>query len=453
MLPKWVLKSFSSLFIKLMLLMFVSGILIVTVVISISWHMHRDRNRELFRRNMNQYMEYLIADLGTPPRLERAKALSDHLFLAIRYEGVDASWSTGGIFPPLEDVRFRLSRSNPKINVGWHRGDAVFRISNGEQTLLIAPQKEEIPRSGWLWGVLLVASILGIVFLTYLVLRWLLLPIRWLSGGVEALSMGDLDHRVKGDRFDELGRLSRAFNRMAERIRTMMATRQQLLLDVSHELRSPMTRMKVALEMLPRDSMHQNLEEDLQEMESMVTEILETSRLQSRHGRLNLETTDLVQLARNVAANYCEKNPGVVLQDLPSSMFHEIDPEQIRIVLQNLLNNAVRYSTEESPPVEITLNQHDRLFSLYVKDYGIGIAPEEHEMIFEPFYRVDKSRKCNSGNYGLGLNLCKTIMEAHGGNIRVESEPGSGSVFVLEFPLQTDGKITKPAMNDVEKAD
>ena len=93
-------------------------------------------------------------------------------------------------------------------------------------------------------GIILAGAILFLIFLTYLALRWVLQPVHWLSGGVEALAQGQLEHRVRSDRHDELGRLARGFNRMAERISTMLSERKQLLLDVSHELRSPITRMK-----------------------------------------------------------------------------------------------------------------------------------------------------------------------------------------------------------------
>ena len=121
-------------------------------------------------------------------------------------------------------------------------------------------------------------------------------PLNWLSDGVYALGEGDLEHRLPEKRRDELGNLARAFNRMSESIREMLTAREQLLLDVSHELRSPLTRMKVALEFIPENSSQDSLQSDVQEMEQMVTEILETAWLKSEHGQLNREKTNLVKL-------------------------------------------------------------------------------------------------------------------------------------------------------------
>ena len=133
---------------------------------------------------------------------------------------------------------------------------------------------------------------------------------------------------------------------MAERISTMLSARKQLLLDVSHELRSPITRVKVALEMMPGDALRKNLEEDLLMLESMVTEILETSRLESQNSRLNFHQLDVVKMVKSVLGHYSEGKPEIVLKESPESLELEADPEQLRIVLENLLNNARRFSDD-----------------------------------------------------------------------------------------------------------
>ena len=227
---------------------------------------------------------------------------------------------------------------------------------------------------------------------------------------------------------------------MAERISTMLSARKQLLLDVSHELRSPITRMKVALEMMPGDALRKNLEEDLLMLESMVTEILETSRLESQNGRLNFHQLDVVKMVKNVLGHYSEGKPEIVLKESPESLELVADPEQLRIVLENLLNNARRFSDDASNPIEVSITRREDQAVLSVRDYGVGIATEEQNMIFEPFYQIDKSRFRDSNHYGLGLNLCRTIIEAHDGNLRVESEEGSGSTFFLEIPMNLQSK-------------
>ena len=197
---------------------------------------------------------------------------------------------------------FRKLKTNRSIYFGRNPfiKDRVFWIKNTDQVLYIFYQKEKISETGWMLGIILAAVIMFLIFLTYLALRWMLQPVHWLSGGVEALAQGQLERRLRSDRHDELERLARGFNRMAKRISTMLSARKQLLLDVSHELRSPITRMKVALEMMPGDALRNNLEEDLLMLESMFTEILETSRLESQNGRLNFYQLDVVKWVKNV---------------------------------------------------------------------------------------------------------------------------------------------------------
>ena len=125
-----------------------------------------------------------------------------------------------------------------------------------------------------------------------LAIRWILKPVRWLSDGVRQVSSGNFDYRMPVKRLDEFGTLAEAFNSMTGRIREMLHARERLLLDVSHELRSPITRMKVALEFMPDSAVAQGMRADIHDMETMISEILETQRLGSPYGSLNLEETD-----------------------------------------------------------------------------------------------------------------------------------------------------------------
>ena len=175
-------------------------------------------------------------------------------------------------------------------------------------------------------------------------------------------------------------------------------------------------------------------------LESMVTEILETSRLESQNGSLNFHQLDVVKWVKNVLGHYSKGKPEIILKESPESLKLQADPEQLRIVLENLLNNARRFSDDASNPIEVSIVRGEDLAVLSVRDYGLGIASEEQNMIFEPFYQVDKSRFRDSNHYGLGLNLCKTIIEANDGSLRLESEDGSGSTFFLEISMNLQSK-------------
>jgi signal transduction histidine kinase len=209
-----------------------------------------------------------------------------------------------------------------------------------------------------------------------------------------------------------------------------------LLLDVSHELRSPLTRMKVALEFVGEDAVKDKLQQEIRELEAMVTELLESERLNSDHGGLVLAETDLVPLVRELAETYNDQQLGVRVLTLPPTLRVMIDADRIRMAVRNVLENAVKHSLPERGPVEIWVEARDgKAVQVSIRDHGPGIPADEHGRIFEPFYRVDKSRSRATGGYGLGLSLAKKIMTAHGGDIVLTSQFGKGSTFTLEFPL------------------
>jgi signal transduction histidine kinase len=127
--------------------------------------------------------------------------------------------------------------------------------------------------------------------------------------------------------------------------------------------------------------------------------------------------------------------PGIEIIDLPAEIKVEVDPEQVKTVFENVFSNAIKYSEPESKPVQVSYKLRESFAVIRITDFGIGIPQEELAHIFEPFYRVDKSRAKDTGGYGLGLSLCKTIMEAHSGKIEVQSKPQEGTTVSLFFPL------------------
>jgi signal transduction histidine kinase len=273
----------------------------------------------------------------------------------------------------------------------------------------------------------------GVVLVAHVVLRRLLEPLRALNTAVAQLGAGQLDVRLPTHTSDEFGRLTDAFNQMVERVRDMIQSRDRLLVDVSHELRSPLTRMKVALE-LPSDEVQRGrLSGDVAEMERMVSELLELERLRTGQD-LSLTPQDLVRILREVASRYEDRAPGVRFTATDEQILIPIDADKIRMVLRNLVENAVKYSLPESRPVEIRAEGMADAVVVRVIDDGVGIPVADAERVFEPFFRVDPSRSKRTGGYGLGLSICKRVMEAHGGTIAVERRAPRGTVFVLTFP-------------------
>jgi signal transduction histidine kinase len=229
---------------------------------------------------------------------------------------------------------------------------------------------------------------------------------------------------------------------MVGRVREMIAARDQLLLDVSHELRSPLTRMKVALEMLPRSEQRTGMATDVAEMERMIAQLLELERLRGSRSVTPVRQ-DLVPILREVAYGFENRPPGVrvvsTLRELPL----DVDADKVRMVFRNLLDNATKYSLPQSAPVELSAVQNGDTVVVRVTDQGPGIPENDRQRVFEPFFRVDRSRTKRTGGYGLGLSICKRVMEAHGGSISVDADYHQGASFVLTFPKRSSSSAAE----------
>jgi signal transduction histidine kinase len=275
--------------------------------------------------------------------------------------------------------------------------------------------------------------IVAMVVVAHLRLRKLLLPLRSLAEGVNRLTRGDLDVVIAGSSRDEFATLTDAFNQMVKRVREMIAARDQLLRDVSHELRSPITRIKVALELLPESEPRARLGADVRELEAMVTELLEMERLRSG-SEIRKEPIDLVLLASNVIASFGETTPPIVLRAERDVLVVQVDSRMMSVVLRNLIENAAAHSLPDSGAVEVTIDQSAAGARVCVIDDGPGIPESEMDNIFEAFYRIDRSRSRRTGGYGLGLSICKRVVTAHGGTIAVRRRDGRGTIFEIVLP-------------------
>ena len=424
-----------SVFTKLLLVIILTGICINLVVGGFFLHL-RNQFVGPFHKNVVQYLNYLIADMGNPPTLDRARDIARQSFLEIRFESSDLSWTTSDDLPTFFKGRFFPWRQNPDVRYGKYRGRHVIEVDK-EAGRFIFGVSRKLPVDSARHRLLAIMLVLLTVILAvaFFVIRYILRPVKWLNTGVQEVSRGNLKHRVPLKKSDELRDLAAAFNNMTERIRDMLHTKEQLLLDVSHELRTPLTRMKVALEFLEDSQAKQNLQADLEEMEEMVSEILETARRQHKYENLKKQPANLADLLKQTVAAFENQQPGIEMVDVTPQMKTEVDPEQVKTVFENVVNNAIKYSQPDSEPIQVSCQKQESFAIIRITDNGIGIPDAELAHIFEPFYRVDKSRSKDTGGYGLGLSLCKTIMEAHDGKIEVQSRPGQGTTVSLFFPL------------------
>ncbi|MHA7634751.1 HAMP domain-containing sensor histidine kinase [Corallococcus sp. M7] len=272
-------------------------------------------------------------------------------------------------------------------------------------------------------------------------------PLEKLASAARAFGAGRLDVRAGLRRKDELGLVSEAFDEMAGRITQLLRSQKELLANVSHELRTPLSRIRVALDLAAEGDAQTarellpDITEDLSELERLVSDVLTTSRLElvtegaSGVPPLRLERVDATALLDKAAARFHTARPKHRLEvqvdgTLPTL---EADPVLLRRVLDNLLDNAGKYS-EPGTTVKLHARAEGGGLQVDIQDQGIGIEAQDLERVGTPFFRTDRSRARTTGGVGLGLALVRRILDAHHGRLSLESQPGQGTTARVVLP-------------------
>ena len=430
-------RLFHSVFTKLLVTILLAGTAI-TLAVVIGFAIVRIHSISNLDRNLLLYAEYLATDLGDPPDFDRAAEISRRTGFTIRFDHPDHPWQTGKIPASLKLDRAWMRKHDNGIWTGHRRGLFFIRQPHaGGELIFIAPSRAKDHDEAGLVFVFMGIVLLAVLGAAYFFIRRILKPLRVMQSGVEALAEGRLDHRVAETGNDEFRALAEAFNTMAKRLSELLTGKERLLLDISHELRSPLTRMKVQLEFLADKEAREALRTDVEEMESMVTAILEEARLRNSIAALNLEKVDVVALIQSVIEEFKDRPPGIDCEMLTPA-FVRADRDKLRLVLRNLLDNAMKYTPEDGESVTVSVTIKTDNAYITIEDRGEGIPDTALPFLFEPFFRADASRSRKTGGFGLGLSLCKTVVDAHKGRIEVTSTPGEGTRVVVILPSFND---------------
>jgi two-component system sensor histidine kinase CpxA len=291
----------------------------------------------------------------------------------------------------------------------------------------------------------IVVSILIAGLVCYLLGLYLTLPIRMLQSTVKAFAEGNLDARVSPEltkRRDELAELGREFDHMAERIAALISSQKRLLADISHELRSPLARLSVALELARKNSGGKavpaldRIDQEAERVNKLVGQLLALTRLESGAERVPPETValeELVQLVIDDAAFEARPLDKEVKAVHMEKCRVQGSSELLHSAIENVVRNAVRH-TERGTTVEVSLEWRMETAILTVRDHGPGVPEPELQHIFEPFYRVSEARERSSGGVGLGLSIAERTAKLHGGSIRAENT-ADGLLVTIELPL------------------
>lgn len=426
---------------RLLLLFLLTAILLVAVVRT-GFHFGVEGSfRDLAGPHLDEYVGHLLAELGDPPTPERAARLAQRLPVRIHLLGSER-WSSAGA-PPQARARASVTRTladGTAFELQRGRGGFAVRVERGDMTVLFVPHGMRHVERAPLAIVLTIAGVLLVVVLAYHAIRRLFRPIDAIRAGVARIGAGDLEHPVRIRRRDELGELAESINAMGEDIRAMLEAKRQLLLAISHELRSPLTRARVNAELLDDCEARRALLTDLGELEALLGELLESERLRGRHAVLSREAVDPSELLNElVVESFGEADIDLDLDLDPPGTWLPLDPVRIRLLARNLIKNAIRHTPSGGEPPRLSSHVGEELWTLAVSDSGPGIAADQLGQLAAPFYRADSSRHRGSGGVGLGLYLSRAIAEAHGGTLEITSQPGRGTRVLVVIPIPEDG--------------
>jgi len=284
-------------------------------------------------------------------------------------------------------------------------------------------------------------ALIIISLVSYFLASVLTKRIRQLRTTVQVIADGDLSARVTLKGSDEVSALATDFNRMADRINEMLTSQRQLVSDVSHELRSPLARLRIALELAERAdnpvTSLQRIEKEADELESLVTGLLSLARIESGQSQLEKQTLSLCELLNQIVedANY----EGQAMQRQVQLTHCDnitlfADPVMLRSAIENVIRNALHYTPSKSQ-VLVSVLQTQKSVSITVDDQGEGVPPQALDRLFEPFARVAEARDRLSGGYGLGLAITGKVIQAHNGKVTAENRKEGGLRVTIILPF------------------
>lgn len=438
----------------------------------------REHTRNVWSERAAGWAMLLQNSLPEPsaPLPEQQRALnewSDRLRLPMALD--DANGLRIATSPKMEMILRDTDRSTVRVmrvplsdgRVLWTARPTLRTPSSRSPMMAMPPTLPNMPNSSFgmppfLGGGALIVALLAIFTAVALgawpVVRRLTRRLEALQRSVRRFGSGDLSHRVQIDGQDEVAAVAQSFNDAAQRIEQLIRANRSLLANASHELRSPLARLKMALALLDdasperRAALRDEIEHDIRELDELVEEVLLSSRLDAQ-ADMSIEACDLIGLAAEEAAwvgATLELSPATQAQGTLKVQGNE---RLLRRALRNLLENARRYGVPPGATAEqaitLELERSPTHATLRVCDRGPGVPSAQRERIFEPFYRLSGHTE-KAGGVGLGLSLVKQIAQRHGGTVFCTDRPAGGCCFVLSLPLDGPPAVQRSAVATAE---
>jgi signal transduction histidine kinase len=286
-----------------------------------------------------------------------------------------------------------------------------------------------------------------VIVLVFVTSQWLISPLRQIVRTVQRMSAGQLNLRIPIVSKDEYSILSATFNDMTEKLEQVERTREEFVSNVSHELKTPLTAIKVlsesilSQESVPEEVSREFMQDISNEVDRMVTitnDLLALVKVDQRGQSLNIAPTDINTLVEDILKRLsplAEKKKVVLLYEEVRPVQIDADEIKLALAISNIVENGIKYTPRGGTVKVVVDSDHQNVF-ITIQDTGIGIPEEEQDKIFNRFYRVDKTRDRDTGGTGLGLAISRSTVLLHDGSIRITSKPDEGSVFILRIPIR-----------------
>jgi signal transduction histidine kinase len=424
------------------------GLFVLGTINAVQRFYNSDQIRGLISGHLSLHVSYVKEDIGVPPRIERAIAITEKVPVDIRILGPDVDWASDAAFPRLEQLSFEPSPRFSDSPDSWadeltgvdfanlDKHDFLRMRQGGYQIVVSTPRIADVPE-----GPPLIPLVLGLglffLLVAYAAVTWLFRPIRTIRKGAEHIGRGNFDFRISNIRRDQLGDLATDINKMAGDVESMLDAKRALLLGISHELRTPLSRMRLGLELLDDQDSASDLKAEVVEMEKIVSALLEAERLSSRHVPLTRDTVVIGDLIADMLEDFFSRDLNRITVTLPNEPITvALDEARITLLLKNLISNALHYSKAEDGPIELAVSTDNGDLVMTITDDGPGLTSEQAARIGEPFYRSDQSRARESGGTGLGLYLANLVAGAHDGSLTLLDTGGRGASFEVRIPMR-----------------
>ena len=358
-------------------------------------------------------------------------------------------WSAGDKDFIVDSLQLEPLVKTPYISYGLYGENEIpahfleFPIKNNQIIAywLIADYPLPVDRD---WpAIILPISIIIILSLVFWIISSFLYPIKFMQQHVRDLKKGSLNKKIDVTSTDELGELASTINQMTADINLLINQKDDLLLDVSHELKTPLTRLKFILANMPIEEQYKTqLNKEINMLKDMISNMLLSDKLSTPYIEdLEKSWVEIEQLIKETCDMFYKIEEKMVIKNLlKTSKKIKIDKYRVSLAIKNLIDNALKYTDQEKGMIELIITEDQNSIYFTIKDFGVGMHKEQIKKIIKPLYRGRTAKEKSKSGFGLGLAITKKIVEAHAGQLKIISVINKGSEFTLSLPKEVDEK-------------